>query len=195
MCLLACLLPLPGVLHGPYLAEHYGEPGTGERLWWSRVSGKTTQWSQCNALGDCLKPLIHYIHCSSAGSGYGGAAGNGGRCWTGKWRPWSSCWLVIWPQVWKRNHHLQYRFFELCKSKFENIGTACSWKFQSYRTFQRHDKSVSEKMHSPLVSLCFCLLACFLDSMASLGLAAYGYGIRYEFGIFNQKISNGWQVV
>ncbi|XP_045556393.1 glycogen phosphorylase, brain form isoform X1 [Salmo salar] len=30
--------------------------------------------------------------------------------------------------------------------------------------------------------------------MASLGLAAYGYGIRYEFGIFNQKISNGWQV-
>lgn len=30
--------------------------------------------------------------------------------------------------------------------------------------------------------------------MASLGLAAYGYGIRYEFGIFNQKIVDGWQV-
>lgn len=30
--------------------------------------------------------------------------------------------------------------------------------------------------------------------MASLGLAAYGYGIRYEFGIFNQKIVGGWQV-
>ncbi|KAK3524338.1 hypothetical protein QTP70_027958 [Hemibagrus guttatus] len=38
------------------------------------------------------------------------------------------------------------------------------------------------------------LAACFLDSMATLGLAAYGYGIRYEFGIFNQKIENGWQI-
>ncbi|KAJ3613305.1 hypothetical protein NHX12_019555 [Muraenolepis orangiensis] len=30
--------------------------------------------------------------------------------------------------------------------------------------------------------------------MATLGLAAYGYGIRYEYGIFNQKIRQGWQV-
>lgn len=46
----------------------------------------------------------------------------------------------------------------------------------------------------PTPSLLSLLLACFLDSMATLGLAAYGYGIRYEFGIFNQKIANGWQV-
>jgi len=38
------------------------------------------------------------------------------------------------------------------------------------------------------------LAACFMDSMATLGIPAYGYGIRYEFGIFNQKLFNGYQV-
>ncbi|MDO8207827.1 MAG: glycogen/starch/alpha-glucan phosphorylase [Gallionella sp.] len=38
------------------------------------------------------------------------------------------------------------------------------------------------------------LAACFLDSMATLDLPGQGYGIRYEYGMFNQRIKNGQQV-
>jgi starch phosphorylase len=38
------------------------------------------------------------------------------------------------------------------------------------------------------------LAACFLDSMAKLQYPGYGYGIRYEYGIFSQKIKNGYQL-
>jgi starch phosphorylase len=37
------------------------------------------------------------------------------------------------------------------------------------------------------------LAACFLDSMATMALPAMGCGLRYEYGIFKQKIDNGWQ--
>ena len=38
------------------------------------------------------------------------------------------------------------------------------------------------------------LAACFVDSMATIGIPGYGYGIRYEFGIFKQVIKDGVQV-
>ncbi|MDD1649252.1 MAG: glycogen/starch/alpha-glucan phosphorylase, partial [Methylococcaceae bacterium] len=37
------------------------------------------------------------------------------------------------------------------------------------------------------------LAACFMDSLASLNILAIGYGIRYEYGIFDQAIHEGWQ--
>jgi starch phosphorylase len=38
------------------------------------------------------------------------------------------------------------------------------------------------------------LAACYMDSLSSLEIPAIGYGIRYEFGIFDQDIRDGWQV-
>ncbi|BAE51866.1 glycogen/starch/alpha-glucan phosphorylase [Paramagnetospirillum magneticum] len=38
------------------------------------------------------------------------------------------------------------------------------------------------------------LAACLLDSMATIGVPGFGYGIRYDYGMFTQHVDNGWQV-
>jgi starch phosphorylase len=37
------------------------------------------------------------------------------------------------------------------------------------------------------------LAACYMESMSQVGIAGYGYGIRYEHGLFRQSIHDGWQ--
>src|SRR5207245_2848081 len=38
------------------------------------------------------------------------------------------------------------------------------------------------------------LAACYMDSLSTVDIPAVGYGIRYQFGIFDQEIRDGWQV-
>lgn len=67
-------------------------------------------------------------------------------------------------------------------------------------------KKALARMQLDLETLCQCesdaalgngglgrLAACFLDSMATMELPAYGYGLRYEHGMFKQELENGWQ--
>lgn len=169
----AGLLPVSGVLHGPDSAEHHGQPGPGERLRRGHLSGENRSYK-----GSFLVCHLYSVELK-AGSVFlqlgldmeelqdieeDAGLGNGGLG-----RLAGELCLIL--QDWFLHHG---------PDDYTAVPSHHSLRF------------------SPLLTSTFspgdCSSACFLDSMASLGLAAYGYGIRYEFGIFNQKIVDGWQV-
>jgi starch phosphorylase len=80
------------------------------------------------------------------------------------------------------NNIMNLGMFENCRDAMKNLGLDIEDIID-----QEHDAGLGNGGLGRLA-------ACFLDSMATLELPAVGYGILYEFGIFNQRIINGHQV-
>ncbi len=74
------------------------------------------------------------------------------------------------------------RYYEECAEILDELG----YKLDEIREIE-HDMGLGNGGLGRLA-------ACFLDSIATERLPAYGYGLRYEYGIFDQKIENGYQV-
>ncbi len=73
-------------------------------------------------------------------------------------------------------------FYDECKKALEELGL----DFDELKEIE-HDAALGNGGLGRLA-------ACFLDSMATLGIPGYGCGIRYEYGMFNQRIENGCQI-
>lgn len=73
-----------------------------------------------------------------------------------------------------------------CYDDFRNAITALGYNFEDI-VDDEHDAGLGNGGLGRLA-------ACFLDSMATMAIPAYGYGIRYEYGIFRQNIVDGAQV-
>jgi starch phosphorylase len=80
------------------------------------------------------------------------------------------------------NYLINYDFYEQCKEILKQEGYDLEELIE-----QENDMGLGNGGLGRLA-------ACYLDSMATLNLPAFGYGIRYEYGIFNQGIENGYQV-
>jgi len=71
--------------------------------------------------------------------------------------------------------------FTLCQEALRNLGIDLSMVEESERDAALGNGGLGR------------LAACFLDSLATLDMPGYGYGIHYEYGLFQQEINNGYQ--
>jgi len=80
------------------------------------------------------------------------------------------------------NNLINLGIYDLCKDALEKIGIQLSDLIETESDAALGNGGLGR------------LAACFLDSIATLGMPGFGYGINYEFGIFKQKIVNGYQI-
>ncbi|HMK56593.1 MAG TPA: glycogen/starch/alpha-glucan phosphorylase [Dissulfurispiraceae bacterium] len=97
----------------------------------------------------------------------------------------------------KRVYYLSLEFMmgKLLESNITNLGLVDDYRYAANALGMTYDEIADLEEDAGLGNGGLGrLAACFLDSMASLGYPGYGYGIRYEYGIFSQRIRGGYQV-
>ena len=110
--------------------------------------------------------------------------------------PWFDTTRRIYTEDRKRVYYLSMEFLigRLLEDAVLNLGLEEQARAAMYRFGINYDEVVDDEPDAALGNGGLGrLAACFLDSMSTVGVAAYGYGIRYEHGLFKQGFEDGWQ--
>ncbi|NND43821.1 MAG: glycogen/starch/alpha-glucan phosphorylase [Xanthomonadales bacterium] len=97
----------------------------------------------------------------------------------------------------KRVYYLSLEFLigRLLSDTISNLGLTALCREAMAELGQDYERIVNEEPDAALGNGGLGrLAACFMDSMASLGIAGMGYGIRYQHGLFRQRFGEGWQI-
>jgi len=111
--------------------------------------------------------------------------------------PWIETTRRVYDENRKRVYYLSLEFLigRLLEDAIANIGLEHSARNALQALGQDYDYIVDDEPDAALGNGGLGrLAACFLDSMSTVGVAATGYGIRYEHGLFRQGFRDGWQV-
>lgn len=111
--------------------------------------------------------------------------------------PWFASTRKTYEQKGKRVYYLSMEFLigRLIEDVAVNLGVEETAREVMHTLGQNYDRVVADEPDAALGNGGLGrLAACFLDSLSTLGIAAHGYGIRYEHGLFEQHFENGAQI-